>query len=124
MYVRLFMRTFSKSAVIPLLASSLAGCGGAANADPGHVAAWETCGQVSVLDQFLQEKNDKIDYQSMLDDISNGARTAASADFERFGQLEVLVGRMRDSIDRGDPKFVIDLVAVENECKPIVAELP
>ncbi len=76
-----------------------------------------TCAQVGVLDQFLQEKNGTVDYQSILQDIYQSADNAVSYDSNKFGQLSLLVNRTKDSIERNDSKFLLDLVAVEGECK-------
>ena len=93
----------------------LTGCGGSISKDVelGIIV----CAQVSVLDQFLQEKNTTVDYQAILGDIDTAAGNAVEYDPDQFGQLSLLVNRMQDSIDRADSKFILDLVAVENECE-------
>jgi hypothetical protein len=75
------------------------------------------CAQVGVFDQFLQEKNETVDFQALLQDIYDSADNAVTYDSEKFGQLSLLVNRMKDSIARGDSKVLLDLVAVEGECK-------
>jgi outer membrane murein-binding lipoprotein Lpp len=75
------------------------------------------CGQVAVLDQFMQEKNQTVDYQAILQDIYDAADKAVVYDSDKFGQLSLLVNRMKDSIERGDRKVILDLVAVEGECQ-------
>jgi hypothetical protein len=92
----------------------LTGCGGGISKEAE--LGITVCAQVSVLDQFMQEKNTTVDYQAILGDISAAAGDAVEYDPDKFGQLSLLVNRMQDSIDRSDPKFILDLVAVENEC--------
>ena len=75
------------------------------------------CAQVGVLDQFMQEKNQTVDYQSMLQDIYDASDKAVTFDSDKYSQLSLLVNRMKDSIARGDKKVLLDLVAVEGECK-------
>jgi len=93
----------------------LSGCGGGMNksTELGITA----CAQVGVLDQFMQEKNQTVDYQAILQDIYDAADNAVTFDSDKFGQLSLLVNRMKDSIARGDTKVLLDLVAVEGECK-------
>ena len=75
------------------------------------------CAQVGVLDQFMQEKNQTVDYQAMLQDIYDAADNAVTFDSDKYGQLSLLVNRMKDSIAREDRKGLLDLVAVEGECR-------
>lgn len=98
-----------------LSALLLSGCGGGMS--KSTELGIMVCAQVSVLDQFMQEKNQTVDYQAILQDIYNAADEALSVDTEKFGQLSLLVNRMKDSIERSDTKFLLDLVAVEGECK-------
>jgi hypothetical protein len=65
----------------------------------------------------MQEKNETVDYAAILQDIYDASDNAVSYDSERFGQLSLLVNRMKDSIERSDTKVLLDLVAVEGECK-------
>ena len=75
------------------------------------------CAQVGVLDQFMQEKDQTVDYAAILQDIYDASDKAVSFDSDKFGQLSLLINRMKDSIERGDTKVLLDLVAVEGECK-------
>ena len=100
-------------AVIGLL--MLTGCSGGMSKSTEF--GIKTCAQVGVLDQFMQEKNNTVDYQVMLQDIYDSANEAVAYDPDKFGQLALLVNRMKDSIARGDRKVLLDLVAVEGECK-------
>ena len=93
----------------------LTGCGGGISED--DELGLTLCVQVGVLDQFMQEKNTTVDYQAMLSDIYTAADDAVEFNSDKYGQLSLLVNRFKDSIDRGDPKVILDLVAVENECK-------
>ncbi len=93
----------------------LTGCGGGISED--DELGLTLCVQVGVLDQFMQEKNTTVDYQAMLSDIYTAADNAVQFNSDKYGQLSLLVNRFKDAIDRGDPKVILDLVAVENECK-------
>ena len=101
--------------LVTLVAILLSGCGGgmSKSAELGVTV----CAQVGVLDQFMQEKNETVDYAAILQDIYDASDNAVSYDSEKFGQLSLLVNRMKDSIERSDTKVLLDLVAVEGECK-------
>jgi hypothetical protein len=105
------MRFFTGIFALTLL---LTGCGGGISKDAE--LGITLCVQVSVLDQFMQEKNTTVDYQAMLTDIYTAADNAVRFNPDKYGPLSLLVNRFKDSIDRGDPKVILDLVAVENEC--------
>lgn len=93
----------------------LTGCGGGVS--KSTELGIMTCSQVGVLDQFLQEKNQTVDYQAILQGIYDSADKAVAYDSDKFTQLSLLVNRLKDSIARGDRKLLLDLVAVEGECK-------
>jgi hypothetical protein len=103
--------------LIGLIASTLllTGCGGGISKD--DELGLTLCVQVGVLDQFMQEKDTTVDYQAMLRDIYTASDDAVEFNPDKYGQLSLLVNRFEDSINRGDPKVILDLVAVENECK-------
>ena len=102
--------------LIGLIASTLVltGCGGGISQD--DELGLTLCVQVGVLDQFMQEKDTTVDYQAMLRDIYTASDNAVEFNPDKYGQLSLLVNRFKDSINRGDPKMILDLVAVENEC--------
>lgn len=102
--------------LIGLVASTmlLTGCGGGISKD--DELGLTLCVQVGVLDQFMQEKNTTVDYQAMLQDIYTASDNAVEFNSDKYGQLSLLVNRLEDSINRADPKVILDLVAVENEC--------
>lgn len=93
----------------------LTGCGGGMS--KSTELGIMVCAQVGVLDQFMQEKNQTVDYQAMLQDIYDAADNAVTFDSDKYGQLSLLVNRMKDSIAREDRKGLLDLVAVEGECR-------
>jgi hypothetical protein len=103
-----------KVAAFLSLSLFLTGCGGGISEDTE--LGITLCVQVSVLDQFMQEKNTTVDYQAMLADIYTSADNAVEFNPDKYGPLSLLVNRFKDSIERGDPKMILDLVAVENEC--------
>jgi hypothetical protein len=105
------MRSLTSLIVLTLL---LTGCGGGISKDTE--LGLTLCVQVGVLDQFMQEKNSTVDYQAMLRDIYTAADNAVEFNPDKYGQLSLLVNRLEDSINRGDSKVILDLVAVENEC--------
>lgn len=105
------MRSLTGLIALSLL---LTGCGGGISKDAE--LGLSLCVQVSVLDQFMQQKDTTVDYQAMLRDIYTAADDAVEFNPDKYGQLSLLVNRFKDSIDRGDPKMILDLVAVENEC--------
>ena len=106
------MRAITLSIILSLI---LSGCGGSIS--KSNELGITVCAQVGVLDQFMQEKNETVDYAAILQDIYDAADNAVSYDSEKFGQLSLLVNRMKDSIERSDTKVLLDLVAVEGECK-------
>ena len=93
----------------------LTGCGGGMS--KSNELGIMVCAQVGVLDRFMQEKNQTVDYQSILQGIYDASDNAVEYDSDKFGQLSLLVNRMKDAIARGDNKVLLDLVAVEGECK-------
>jgi hypothetical protein len=93
----------------------LTGCGGGMS--KSSELGIMVCAQVGVLDQFMQEKNQTVDYQAILQDIYDASDKAVEYDPDKFGQLSLLVNRMKDAIARGDKKALLDLVAVEGECR-------
>ena len=105
------MRSLAGFIALTLL---LTGCGGGISKDTE--LGLTLCVQVGVLDQFMQEKNSTVDYQAMLGDIYSAADNAVEFNPDKYGQLSLLVNRLKDSIERGDRKSILDLVAVENEC--------
>ena len=97
-----------------LCSALLTGCGGGISKDTE--LGITVCAQVSVLDQFMQEKNTTVDYQAILGDIYTASDNAVEYNPDKYGQLSLLINRMKDSIARGDQKVILDLVAVEGEC--------
>lgn len=102
---------------IPLVVALLilSGCGGGMS--KSTELGIMVCAQVGSLDQLMQERNQTVDYQAILQDIYDSADEAVTYDSDKFGQLSLLVNRMKDSIARGDRKVILDLVAIEGECQ-------
>jgi hypothetical protein len=75
------------------------------------------CSQVGVIDQFLQEKNTEVNYSDMLATLYKHSDDAVAYDLDRYMQLDLMVDRLKEAVERNDPKVILFLVAVEGECK-------
>jgi hypothetical protein len=89
------------------------GCGNVSEETKLGVMA---CAEIGVLDRFLQEKNNTVNYSEIVTNIVNYADKAAGGNLDKYGQLQVLVHNMQDSLERGDEKSIMQLIAVEGEC--------
>jgi hypothetical protein len=105
---RIFLSTISLSLICFTTA-----CGNVSEETKLGVMA---CAEVGVLDRFLQEKNNTVNYADMVTNIVNYADKEAEENLDKYGQLSVLAHNMQDALERGDEKSIMQLIAVEGEC--------
>jgi uncharacterized lipoprotein YehR (DUF1307 family) len=93
----------------------LTGCG-SSTVSKDFEAGMNACAEVGALDRLLQANETEVDYQKMVNYIADNAQEASSLNQSKYSQLALLATIFQDSVNSGNERLLLDLVALEGEC--------